>query len=103
MALLQKNCGLCFYQICSQAELVVGRCLAEKLFISQALLRKLLSPLEEGLHMYNMAVILLDNDLDKKSVLQQGNNSSLRWFVDTLEIKKQVQVKRVEVMKLIIF
>lgn len=62
-----------------------------------------MSPLEEGLHIYNMAVILLDNDLDKKLVLQQGNNSSLRWFVDTLEIKKQVQVKGVEVMKLIIF
>ena len=49
MALLQKSCGSCCYQRCSQAEPVASRCLAQKkLLISVALLRKCSSVLEEG-------------------------------------------------------
>lgn len=41
VAMLQKNCGSCCFQICSQGELVAGRCWAQKkLLISLALLRK---------------------------------------------------------------
>lgn len=68
MAMLQKNCGSCGFQICSQGELAAGRCWAQKrLPISLALLKKLWSLLEEELHTHNIGVIALVYDLDKIS------------------------------------
>lgn len=48
--------------------------------------------------MYNMAVIVPIYDLDRisKSELQLDKNSSLRWFLGMLKIKKEVGVKGVE-------